>query len=284
MLFPPDALVFSGGGVKGFALIGAAMWFETHFSFKRIRVYSGVSIGAAISALLCIGYTPSELLECLLKVPLHHLQQIRVRGLFESNFGLDSGEYLMAFLIDLFLNKGVSPDITFGQVQTHLGKQLVIVGSCLETASPVYFNTLDTPNTPVLTAIRISCSIPFLFHMVKYAGQSFVDGFLTDSFPMDYTIKRFGLDVNRVLGIALLPQQTKVIQSFAEYVLAVLALGIKIYPDNGIVVMVTSPSVSNANFGLTCEDCEKMAMHGYQASQLFMAKNRKANSQRRKSI
>ena len=51
--------VFSGGGIKGFALIGACAAIEERgFRFKRV---AGTSAGSLIAALVAAGYTSTEM-------------------------------------------------------------------------------------------------------------------------------------------------------------------------------------------------------------------------------
>jgi NTE family protein len=60
--------VFSGGGIKGFALIGAYQAIEQKgFAFKRI---AGTSAGSIISAFIIAGYTADEILEMMEEVDL----------------------------------------------------------------------------------------------------------------------------------------------------------------------------------------------------------------------
>ena len=51
--------VFSGGGLKGFALVGAYQVLEAeHFRFKRV---AGTSAGAILAAFIAAGYSGKEI-------------------------------------------------------------------------------------------------------------------------------------------------------------------------------------------------------------------------------
>ena len=55
--------VFSGGGIKGYALVGAYEVLEANgFSFKRL---AGTSAGAIIAAFVAAGYTSKEILKIM---------------------------------------------------------------------------------------------------------------------------------------------------------------------------------------------------------------------------
>ena len=60
-----DTLILSSGGVKGLYMLGALYYFseKKSTSFKK---YIGTSVGAIISYLLAIGYSPFEILSTLI--------------------------------------------------------------------------------------------------------------------------------------------------------------------------------------------------------------------------
>lgn len=60
--------VFSGGGIKGFALIGAVMELEERgYKFKRL---AGTSAGAIIAGFIAAGYSGREIEEIMESVKL----------------------------------------------------------------------------------------------------------------------------------------------------------------------------------------------------------------------
>ena len=60
--------VFSGGGIKGFALIGAYQAIEARgFVFKRL---AGTSAGSLIASLIAAGYTSHEIINLMEELDL----------------------------------------------------------------------------------------------------------------------------------------------------------------------------------------------------------------------
>jgi predicted acylesterase/phospholipase RssA len=60
-----DTLVLSGGGIKGFCLLGGVQAAFDLGLLKNIDTYVGTSVGAMIGYLLAIGYTPIEIIVSL---------------------------------------------------------------------------------------------------------------------------------------------------------------------------------------------------------------------------
>ena len=57
-----DTLVLSGGSIKGIILLGSLQYFYDNDCLNEVKTYIGTSAGAIICYLLCIGYTPTEIL------------------------------------------------------------------------------------------------------------------------------------------------------------------------------------------------------------------------------
>lgn len=57
----PEGLVFSGGGIKGLAYVGAIKALEEKNLFQKVKRFAGASAGAITAALLAIGMSPDEL-------------------------------------------------------------------------------------------------------------------------------------------------------------------------------------------------------------------------------
>ena len=77
-------------------------------------------------------------------------------------------------------------DITFLDLTKAIGKNLVICVSNLTEEREEFFSVDTHPNQSVITALRASWSIPYLFHPVKIDDIIYLDGALYNNFPMDY--------------------------------------------------------------------------------------------------
>ena len=68
-------LVLSGGGIKGFSALGVlqAIFDRNHMN---VNTFIGTSVGSIISYLLCIGYTPIEIMITLSQPTL--LEQLSI--------------------------------------------------------------------------------------------------------------------------------------------------------------------------------------------------------------
>lgn len=206
--------VFSGGGIKGFALIGACEAIEERgFKFKRV---AGTSAGSIIAALLAAGYTSAEMKtlvdELNLKLFLDSRKTIIPTALTKWLFvywrlGLYKGSELEYWISEKLAARGVrtfgdlSPDALRVIASDLTNGRLLILPDDL----PKY--GIDPRTFPIASAIRMSCSLPFFFEPVKLRnriGTSIVvDGGVLSNFPMWLFDQENVKKVRPVLGVKL---------------------------------------------------------------------------------
>ena len=170
-------MALSGGGMKGIAMLGAMVEFQKQGWLGGVRRYAGTSIGAIIAAVLALDRD-------LERVFADHVHQFRYSSTYDiggldKTFGLDTGEGLKGW-IDAVLRE----PITFKEVKHRHGSTLLVCASNLNTRSPVIFGPETHPDMDVATALRMSCSIPLYFAATTYRHELYVDGALTQNFPV----------------------------------------------------------------------------------------------------
>ena len=207
--------VFSGGGVKAYAYIGALQSVKEHqLHIKRV---AGTSAGAIIASLLAADYDVDEIhlilhdlqLETLLDPPFlsNYFPWMKWLLLY-SQMGMYKGDAFELWLEHLLAQKGIS---TFGDLTKHelkvvisdisLGK-LVVIPDDLERVYGIAPETFK-----IATAVRMSASFPYFFMPKKLYYQErtysyIVDGGLLSNFPL-WIFRTQQRDVRPVLGMTL---------------------------------------------------------------------------------
>ena len=192
-------LCFSGGGVKGICFIGVLEKLIEHKKIKlnKIDMYVGTSAGSIISFFLILGFTIEEMKEFIMTFNFSKLnEEIDCINLIEK-FGINNGEKIKLFFIKFLELKLNVQDITFKELFNETQKKILIIGTNLTKNQEELFSVDTTPNMSVITAIRISISIPVIFTPVMYNNSLYVDGALVNNFPINYCPKdkTFGIYV-----------------------------------------------------------------------------------------
>ena len=180
-----NEIIISSGGNKGIALIGALNKFVNYYPIKKIKYYTGCSIGSIICLLLVIGYNINELNDILFKINFQNFQDLKVINLIEK-CGFDEGIKITNFLKAIIISKNFSSNITFKELYDKTNKILTIVVVNITKGIPEYHNYINTPDLSVLLSLRMSINIPILFSPILYNDNYYIDGALLDPFPYFY--------------------------------------------------------------------------------------------------
>lgn len=206
--------VFSGGGIKGFALVGAYDAIEKKgFKFKRV---AGTSAGSIIAALIAANYTSEEIYQLLGELDLTKFLDER-KSIIPFRFakwlllywrlGLYKGNQLEEWLKQKLEYKGLK---TFSDLPP---QSLRVITSDLSNGRMVVLPDdliqygIDPLSFSIAKAIRMSCSLPYFFEPVKLKSQRntsvMVDGGVLSNFPI-WLFDKDNIKLDRpVLGIKL---------------------------------------------------------------------------------
>jgi NTE family protein len=171
-------LVLEGGGIRGFAYTGAFQVLDSLNILQQIERVGGTSAGAIQASLLAVGYTPEEIMEIALDVPLRKLNDgglLRGPKRLKKNFGWYKGEKMGTWIEALIEKKTGNANITFAELYRDRAvkgyKELYITGTDLTYQCMRVFSHETYPNMRIKDAVRISASIPIYFGAVLIDDQ-----------------------------------------------------------------------------------------------------------------
>ena len=190
-----QGIAFEGGGVCGFAHLGALMALVEHHpdNLKDVVYLAGSSVGSVLVTLLALKipitmmkefmhlfnmkditddkwYMLSDALRLISRYGWNskHNIEIMLRTYLESITGVDYEEYTFA---DVYKKFGTFPIVTI--TNWNEGKT-------------VYCNPKTTPDRKLLETVRISCSYPLEFEPeIDSHGIYYCDGGILDNFPIE---------------------------------------------------------------------------------------------------
>ncbi|HEU4641396.1 MAG TPA: patatin-like phospholipase family protein [Gemmatimonadaceae bacterium] len=177
------ALVLGGGGLKGFAHIGALRALEERG--VRPCVYAGTSIGSLIAAARVGGMSMGEMADRALGLRRRDLFRINHIGMLMERMRSPS-LYLEEPLRDLCA--AVAPAGTFRDLDTPLLVNTVDV----ERGTRVVWGLPGLQDVPVVDAVYASCALPGFFPPGFVGGRTCIDGGTVDNLPV--SIAALGVD------------------------------------------------------------------------------------------
>jgi predicted patatin/cPLA2 family phospholipase len=180
-----ENLVFSGGGLRGLAFIGAYKFLQKKHLLKNLKAISGCSAGSIIGFLININIFYKDLIPFITEIDFEELQNFDYIN-FINNFGIEKGIKLIDKIKELLKQKNININITFKELYELTNKILTIAVVNITKGNVEYQNYMTTPNLSVILSVRMSTSIPLLFSPILYNNFYYVDGALLDPFPYFY--------------------------------------------------------------------------------------------------
>ena len=179
---PFTTIIISGGGNKGFAAIGALQALLDLQLINKVHTYIGTSVGAMISYLLCIGYSPIEIIISMSQTTL--LEELSIFNLTNiiQGFGATRWGLIHEFLERLTIDK-IGCIITLKLLHDKFNKTLICCTYNKTLKKTEYLDYINNPDLPCLTALRMSSNLPFIFNRFKYRDCYYIDGGITDNLP-----------------------------------------------------------------------------------------------------
>ncbi|MET3699203.1 NTE family protein [Bacillus oleivorans] len=206
--------VFSGGGIKGFALVGAYEAIEEKgLKFQRL---AATSAGSIVAGLIAAGYSSKEIYGLVDELDVKKILDERPLWLpipfakwllLYWRLGLYKGHYLEKWLGEKLAAKGIKkfkdlPPDSFRVIASDLtnGKMMILPNDLEKYGIPWW-------SFSVAKAIRMSCSIPYFFEPVRLPTANgtviVVDGGVLSNFPMWLFDQENVIKERPVLGIKL---------------------------------------------------------------------------------
>lgn len=266
-------LVLSGGGVKGLSICGALKRLielskDKDHVILDIKNILGVSVGAIIGFLYNIGYTPSELIDKLLDKDFGDLTSISILSLIE-NYGIDSGESIIEYINELLDHKGIDKCITFKQLYSKTNIKLQIAATNLSRNCQTIFDYESYPDLQILQAIRMSYSIPFVFSCVKFQDCIYVDGGLSDNYPIEI----YNHDTKHTFGIQMISEHSGLkSNTFQMYVYAIincLKIQLEDKCESECTLNINADITSSISFDINSEMKKDLVFLGYRECTRF---------------
>jgi NTE family protein len=193
-----DTLVISGGSSTGIVTLGALQYAYDNYLLNKVQTYIGTSSGSIISYLLIIGYSPIEIIIYICSHQLmEKIQHFNIVAMINGG-GAASFTTIYEQLEKMTIDKiGFLP--TFEDLKNKYGKTLICTTYNTTENKTEYISYLTKPTLPCLIGIKMSSNLPLIFEKYKYGNNFYIDGGVSDNFPIDIGDKMGG----KILGIVL---------------------------------------------------------------------------------
>jgi predicted acylesterase/phospholipase RssA len=200
-----EALVCSGAGPNGLLQIGVIMEYERQglFNRKNLNLVYGVSAGAIIGMMILLDIPLKVVIDYVVQRPWNKFTKI---DFFDTNErgGVLECQKIKDMFSPLLLAYDVPLEITFAQLWERSKIDFHVFCTQIDTFKQVDFNHENSPHMPITAAVIMSCAVPPIFTTGSYDGVTYIDGGLTNNFPLADLLQHPSKpDPNNVLCVSM---------------------------------------------------------------------------------
>lgn len=193
-------LVISGGACYGISLLGIFNYLYLENKLNSIKYIAANSIGSFFSLVYCLDVPLNlveEIIKEIIKSNLYSITNENFPNLFIEN-GIFEASYLLIKIKEFLKDKYNIDDLTFLELSKKFGKNLYISTTLLKNSTNKIFSVDNTPDVSIFDAVSASMSIPFMMKPVKIDDEYYIDGVLSNNFPINIFSN---IDQNLILSI-----------------------------------------------------------------------------------
>ena len=203
-------IVLSGGFYYGFLELGVLYHLaeEEYFSIDNIEAIYGTSAGGMIAAMMVLKLPFKDVLDYAIKRPWHKAIRLDPIRAFH-NKGLISHSLFKTIFENLLKAAGLEVEITMQELYEHSGVDLHVFAIEFDTFDIVDISHKTFPNLSLVSAVHMTCALPYLVEPCLLDGKYYIDGGLTCNYPVDRCLEDGGLSTE-TLGVKLTKGQYEI--------------------------------------------------------------------------
>ena len=187
-------LVISSGGLYLLSAIGSItrlLKLKILNNDKLENIY-GTSAGGVVGLLLCLKLDWELFEQYVINRPLPEEFQLSMNNILEymESKGFVGREVYDVMLKSIFKRKGLRYEITFKELYEYSNIKLNVFALNFNTFKNEAFNYELTPDYPVIDAVYMSGTFPFVFKPIYYNNSYYIDGGVENDYPIDECLKK----------------------------------------------------------------------------------------------
>lgn len=199
-------IVLSGGAYLGLYELGSLNYLQINkfYKYNEINTIHGTSVGGLIGAIMCIEENMKVVCDYFIDRPWSKLIQITPTMFFDviPKKGLIGRDIFQYTLEPILKNNNLTITTTLLELYEKTGKELYLYSVSMNTFNEVIISYKTHPNLDIITAVHMTCALPYLVQPVWYENDYYIDGGLINNFPIHKCMELDNIDKDSILSIS----------------------------------------------------------------------------------
>lgn len=199
-------IVLSGGAYLGLYELGSLKYLQAnkYYNYNNILSIHGTSIGGLIACIMCIEENIDDICNYFIERPWNNLIQITPSKLFDviPKKGLIGREIFQNVLDPILKNNNLNSNITLLDLYNKTNKELYMYAVSLNNFEEVQISYKTHPDLDIITAVHMTCALPYLVQPVWYNNDYYIDGGLMNNYPINKCLELDTSTKENILSIS----------------------------------------------------------------------------------
>ena len=180
-------IIFSGGGLKGWAYVGTLQALDELnllYSFRKdLEQVIGVSIGSLFGLFYVLDIKWDYLLDLIMEINFKDMFDSDINDIFNNQSIIAGLKFIN--IIKEIMSTRINPESTFNELKEYTNVIFTVNALNISKSKLEYFNYILTPDIKVIDAVRASAGIPIIFPAYFINGSYYYDGGICNNCPID---------------------------------------------------------------------------------------------------
>jgi NTE family protein len=204
-------IVLSSGSYKGIYMLGVLKELNDiqYYSMDNIESIHAVSVGTIFAVLLSMRINMEYIIEYVVNRPWEKLfdaTTVNIMNVMYSK-GLFDINVFYSIFENFFKQEKIDKNITMKDFHEKYDVENTFLALNINTFENKIFSHKTTPNVPIIEAVYMSCSLPFIFAPIKYDGCFYIDGGLINPYPLKMCMEKYNHD--EIMSIFIVDEDLK---------------------------------------------------------------------------
>ena len=252
-------LIFTGGGLKGWAYIGTIRALkEFPFLKKDIEQVIGVSVGSLFGLCYILDISWEFLLDYFMEFNIKEYIDIDINNLLVNQSLLEGSKFIE--ILKEIIGTKINCQVTFKELFYFTDIKFTVNALNISDSKLEYFNYHLTPDIKIIDAIRASCNLPIIFPPYRIGKSFYYDGGICNNCPVDLVDELCTI----AFDVSHLYETSKI--KLVDLINTMVQISNQKFKGNAnVIYKILDPSFKDEfmNFSQTRDDIFNIYMNGY---------------------
>ena len=201
-------LVFSGGSYHGLKIVGVLkkLHEDKFYNIENIKNIYATSVGSLIAVIISLKIPFEDIYQYIVKRPWDKAFNLSTDMLFNmlSDKGILDKSFFLKILVKLFKTADLSVNITMKEFFDITKIFLHLFSVKVNNFEIIELSHVTHPDLPIMDAVYMSCSIPFIFQPAFFEDSYMIDGAVLCNFPITQCINNVDVNNDDILAINII--------------------------------------------------------------------------------